>query len=207
MFAQIFIALIIVCGAAAMVGSAFLIKNRSGVQTESNSIIQWTIVMAIASWLGVAVAIWSVWQLRIDLREVVNATISVELDKEFDSSEMRQARRALATELLGGKRDLSETNVLDFFEKVAIYQRLNRIDVYTADSSFSYFVERYWIASQGFIENFRKQQNDNAFFEDFERLNTDILGREAKAKHRQISQVTPTQSEVERFLHEEAALP
>ncbi|BBJ00089.1 hypothetical protein FGKAn22_17810 [Ferrigenium kumadai] len=163
--------------------------------------------MAIASWFGVATAIWSVWQLRVDLREVVNATISLELDKEFDSSEMRRARRELATELLEGKRDLSETRVLDFFEKVATYQRLNRVDVYTVDSSFSYFVERYWIASQGFIAEFRQKQNDRTYFEDFERLNADMLGREAKTKHREISQVTPSQSEVKRFLREEAVLP
>lgn len=207
MSSSILIVLIIVGVVAAIVTAAFLINARGGVQSESGRVLQWTIVMAIASWFGVATAIWSVWQLRVDLREVVSATISLELDKEFDSSEMRRARRALATELLRGKGDLFETRVLDFFEKVGTYQRLDRVDTYTVDSSFSYFVERYWIASQGYVANFRKMQNDNTYFKDFERLNADMLDREAKEKHRQRFQVTPAQSEVERFLREEAVLP
>lgn len=207
MSAQILITLIIVGCAAAAAASIFLLKSPRSVQSETSSLVKWTIVIAVASWGGVAVATWSVWQLRADLREVVSATISFNLDKEFDSDEIRRARREMAKELLAGKANLAEMRVLDFFEKVATYQRLDRVDAYTVGSSFSYFVERYWIASKGFIANFRKSQNDDAFFADFERLNGDMLARDAEEKHRKISQVTPPPAEVQRFLREESTLP
>lgn len=206
--AQVLIALTIVSGVVAVLLVWFLqSSSRREVLSESERLVRWTIVMAVASWIGVATAIWSVWQLRIDLRELVNATISFELDREFDSSEMRRARRTLAKELLGNKQDLSETRPLDFFEKVATYERLGRVDAYTADSSFSYFVERYWPAVQGFVVRFRKAQGDDTYFQDFERLNAGMLERDAREKHRQASQVAPSLSEVQRFLKEEASLP
>ena len=87
-----------------------------------------------------------------------------------------------------------------------MYRRLGRIDTETVYSSFSYYVERYWPASQEYIREFRKKESDNDFYGDFEQLNTDLLANDAREKHRQVPEVTPTLAEIKEFLREEASL-
>lgn len=202
------IAMLIVLGGTAAITISFIYwLKRHGVAVSSSAVEPLTIVVAALTWVGVGVAAWGIVQLKDDLREVVQATISVELDKEFDSTEMRRARRMLADELLRGVAR-PETRVIDFFEKVSLYQGLHRIDDDTVYTSFSYYIERYWVASHAFIQEFRKEQKDNGFYDGFEQLNEKMLTMDVdiKEKHRKKSGVMPTPAEVERFLKEEARL-
>ena len=181
---------------------------------ESKSMVRWTFAMAVASWVAVGAAIWGVQAQREDARaqrqdarELLHAQIGAELDKQFDSTEMRKARKAFAKELLKHAGRLpNEDRVLSFFDKVGTYARLNRIDDETTYTAFSYYAERYWAAAKPGIDAFRKQENDPGYYGDFETLNSKMLQDDAEDRHRTVAEVTPSRREVDRFLREEADL-
>ena len=182
--------------------------------SESRSMVRLTFAMAVASWVAVGAAVWGVQAQREDAqaqrqdaRELLHAQIGAELDKQFDSTEMRKARKAFAKELLKHPGQLpNEDRVLSFFDKVGTYLRLGRIDDDTTYSSFSYYAERYWAAAKPSIGAIRKQENDPGYYGDFETLNGKMLKDDAEDRHRSITDVTPSRAKVDEFLKEEAVL-
>jgi hypothetical protein len=169
--------------------------------------VRWTIVIAMASWAGVCAAFLGMRAQRKDSKALLHAQISAELDKQFDSTEMRKARKVFALELLRQKIRLPrEDRVLGFFEKVGIYHRLQRIDDEATFSSFSYYVHRYWAAAKPGIDSFRKQENDPNYYSDFETLYYKMLQYDAKRGHCSVTDITLPQSKVDEFLKDEAAL-
>lgn len=163
--------------------------------------------LAIITIIIAGITFWGIWSQKEDARTLLSAQISVEMDKQFDSPEMRRARRSLAAELLLGKKELTETRLLDFFDKVAMYTHQDLIDQDIAYSSYSYWVERYWPAVKSNISEFRKQENESGYYEDFEELNGEMLADDAKDSGKSVDQVTPSKSEIHRFLVEEKTLP
>ena len=143
---------------------------------------------------------------REDAKALLSAQISVEMDKQFDSPEMRNARRRLAAELLS-KKEVTETRLLDFFDKVAMYTHQDLIDQDIVYSSYSYWLERYWPAIKTSIEEFRKLENDSGFYQDTEELYGEMLADDAKELGKSVDQVAPSKKEIRRFLEEEATLP
>lgn len=180
------------------------IRKRS---SESRTLVRWTIAMAIASWVLNGISFWSILAQRNDARELLQSQIGAELDKEFDSAEIRRARRSLASQLLRKKYDVSDYRVLDFLEKVGVYASQHRIDEGTVYESFSYYLERYWLASQGPIKEFRKAEHDDSYYAGLEDLYNSTLSYDAKRHKETQIQVTPSDSEVQSFLEDEAALP
>lgn len=141
---------------------------------------------------------------RNDARNLLAVQISVELDKQFDSLEMRQARRRIATQLLQHK-EVTETRLLDFLDKVGMYSHQGRIDQDTIYSSYSYWVERYWPALRDvYIKEFRKDQNDREYYKDFEELYEKMVASNVKDSGKAVKL---GKSEIDRFLKEEATLP
>lgn len=147
------------------------------------------------------------WQKEDNLEQRDNAKallgiqISNEIDKQFDSPEMRKARIRLAKQLLNNK-EVTEFRVLDFFDKLAMYTHQEVIDEGIADQSYSYWVLRYWPAIKTTIEEFRKQEKDPSFYTDVEELYGDMLDKATKD-----GVATPNKEEILRFLKEEATLP
>ena len=180
--------------------------RRRGRTSETRTLVRWTIAMAIASWVLNAISFWSILEQRNDARDLLQSQIAAELDKEFDSAEIRRARRSLASQLLHKNVDVSDYRVLDFFEKVGTYASQRRIDDNTVYESFSYYLERYWLASQGPIREFRKSERDETYYAGFEGLYNSTLSNDAKRHHRASTQVAPSDSEVKSFLEDEAAL-
>jgi hypothetical protein len=133
--------------------------------------------------------------------------IAVELDKQFDSAEMRRARRSLAAQLLAKNGEVSDYRVFDFFEKIAAYDAEDRIDDETVYDEFSYYTVRYWLASQDTIKSYRKEEGDDAYYRRFEELAGRILSHEAEAHKKKVADVTPSARQIESFLRDEAALP
>jgi hypothetical protein len=179
---------------------------RRARKSEATTLVRWTIAMAIASWVLNAISFWSILEQRSDARELLQSQIGAELDKEFDSAEIRRARRSLASQLLHKKDDVSDYRVLDFFEKVGAYASQRRIDEDTVYESFSYYLERYWLASQGPIREFRKAEHDGTYYTGFEDLYNSTLSYDAKRHHKARTQVAPSENEVKGFLEDEAAL-
>jgi hypothetical protein len=143
---------------------------------------------------------------RDDAKALLSVQISVEMDKQFDSPEMRNARRRLAAELLSNK-EVTETRLLDFFDKVAMYTHQDLIDQHIVYSSYSYWLERYWPAIKTSIKEFRKLENDSGFYQDTEELYGEMLADDAKELGKSVDQVAPSKSQIHRFLVEEATLP
>lgn len=138
---------------------------------------------------------------RDDAKTLLSVQISVEMDKQFDSTEMRQARRRLAAQLLN-KQEVTEARVIDFFDKLAMYTHQDLIDQDIVSQSYSYWLERYWPAIKISIEEFRKQENDAGFYQDVEELYVDMVADDTKEGLR-----VPSKNEIQRFLREEATLP
>ena len=136
-------------------------------------------------------------------RDNLKAQVGLELIDLFNRPEMRRARVAFATELLGG-HEVHETRVLRFFEALAFYWRQDQID---EDSLYSFFdpVTHYWVASRKQIQHWRKKGNDKDLYRDFEELNHILL---LDAEHRRPAKGTTvgSASGVKRFLEAEATL-
>jgi hypothetical protein len=181
---------------------------------NSKALVKWTywlaiatVLMAAASWVGVGITYHAIQAQHEDARQLLRTQIAVELDKEFDSAEMRRARRSLASQLLAKNGDVSEYRVFDFFEKVAAYWDDERIDDDTVYDAFSHYTVRYWLSSRDIVKTFRKTEGDDAYYAGFEDLADWMLKTEAEARHKKVAEVTPSASRIEGFLRDEAALP
>ena len=142
---------------------------------------------------------------RNDAKALLAVQISVELDKQFDSKEMRGARRRLAKELLAHK-DATEDRVMNFFDTLGMYTHKGWIDEDTVYSTYSYYVERYWAAQEQDIAKFRKAENDPGYFTDFEELDEEFLQRDANDARAMVNKIMPSEDEVHDFLEDEAQL-
>ena len=167
----------------------------------------WTIVWVLASWVAVGMTWYAVHAQTQNARKLLQTQIAVELDKQFDSADMRRARRVLAAQLLAKNGAVSDYRVFDFFEKIAAYDAEERIDDETVYGEFSYYTVRYWLASQDTIKNYRKEEADEAYYQRFEELSDRILRYEAQGHKRKVADVIPSASQIESFLRDEAALP
>lgn len=136
-----------------------------------------------------------------DAHLLMEVQISVELDKQFDSTEMRNSRRRLATQLLNHK-EVTEFRLLDFFEKAALFEDQKRLDQDTISNLYSYWIARYWPALKSTVKELREMENDPSYYKGFEELNDEMLADDAKD-----GLVAPPPKEILRFLREEASLP
>ena len=180
-------------------------RHHQGQDDPAARLVKWTIVLAVASWAAVGITGYSVKAQRDDARDLLQAQISVELDKEFDSAEMRRARRLLASELLA-KGAVSEYRIFDFFDKVSSYRHDQRVDGVTIYEALSYYVVRYWLASRDTVKAFRRDQGDESYYVGFEDLSGWMLSHEAGVRGKTVNDIAPSAREIDRFLHEEAAL-
>jgi hypothetical protein len=161
--------------------------------------------MAIASWALAFIALWGTWAQQRDARELLSVKIAIELDREFDSAEMHRARRTLASQLRK-KQAVTQTRVLDFFDKVGMYMHQKRVDQETVYSAFSYWVEHYWVASRDYVENFREEMKDEGYYRDFEQLYGEMLNHGAKDRHKSLERIIPSPKQIQDFLEDEANL-
>jgi hypothetical protein len=196
-----------------MTGSSAEHKSNSHHEDPGVRLVWWTIVLAIAtivlavaSWAAIGIAWYGVKAQSQDARELLQTQIAVELDKQFDSAEMRRVRRSLAAQLLAKNGNVSEYRIFDFFEKIAGYRDHERIDNETLYNTFSFYTVRYWLASQDMVKRHREEAGDNTYYAGFERLSNWMLSYEANARNKKVADITPSAIEVESFLRDEAAL-
>ena len=161
---------------------------------------------SLPTWLAVVAAFTAVAFQHHDSSELIRVQISLELIKLFESAEMRNARRVLATELQDEKvrSDISDTAVLDFFETLAMYSDQGHIDDDTIYINFSYCATRYWAASEEYVKTLRRRENDKGLYEGFEKLNARFIAHDARERRRPIRAVKLTDDQVRQFLRDEA---
>ena len=100
----------------------------------------------------------------------------LDLERRFDSEELKRARREFAQQLktyaITNHEAISET-VLNFFESVGIAYKEGYLNKKLADSSFSFHAVRYWEAAKAYIDQEQKRHGaDATLFEDFK----DVVG-------------------------------
>ena len=123
----------------------------------------------------VALAIATVW-LALEARQSSIRQIGVqtwlELERRFDSDDIRNARKGLAFSLASYKPenhdDVSE-EFLDILESISTVYNLGLLNKELAVSSFSYYAARWWIFAEPYIkEERRRQGDDQTLFAEFE---------------------------------------
>jgi len=162
-----------------------------------------TLAAVIGSWVMVGATIWSIWAQSKNAHKSLSVQIAFELDKQWDSSEMRRARQKLATLLLD-KKPVSDYRVLDLFEKVGLYANQRDVDEYKVYSAFSDLTEYYWIAGQSAIKVAREETRGRDYYVDFESLYKKVLARQAKETGKPEGAVSP--EDIRGFLTEEKTL-
>lgn len=182
------------------------VRDRDGSRRgESSAIVRWTIVIAVASWGLNGITFWGLHAQREDSRQLLSVQISSQLDEQFDSRGMRRSRKQLAA-LLRDHEDAPDYRVLDFFDKVAMYVRLGALDHNTAHEQFSYWIERYWVATRDQIRVFRTRENAPDYYQELEELYSEMRREDRQFGGRNQVQAEPSPAEIHLFLEEEAEL-
>jgi hypothetical protein len=121
------------------------------------------------------------------------------LDPQFDSKELRLARKKLAQELDPydpGKRAEIDDDVLNFFESVGALYNRNLLNKELAASSFSFWATRWWEVAKDYVADERRAEHDKDLYGDFE----------AFAKEMQKGEAHLSEADLKDFLADEKAL-
>ena len=124
----------------------------------------------------------------------------LELERRFDSKDMKRARKKLAEQLkvysTEKHADISEA-VFEFFEDVGTLYRQQCVNRKLADSAFSFYACRWWESAKAYVDHERRVHGeDKTLFEDFEYV----------AKAMRLPNEVIDQEEVQAFLKDEAAI-
>ena len=132
------------------------------------------LIMAIAT-AAMAVATFGlVCESRRASFRQIGVQTWLELEKRFDSTEMKRVRKKLAQQLKSyspNKHDKISETVLNFFESVGIAYKSGYLDKKLADSSFSFHACRWWEAVKPYVDQEQKRHGEDIkLFEDFKDL-------------------------------------
>jgi hypothetical protein len=141
--------------------------------------LQWTKILAVATLLLVAVTAWLVFETRRASTRQLGVETWLTLVARFHSKEMMRARKTLAIQLGSydpATHDELNEMTLDFFEDLGTAYKSGYLDKHMAESTFSYYVNYWWAASEKYVHNERLEGGvDLSSYSDFEDL--------AKAMH------------------------
>lgn len=150
----------------------------------------------------------STQELATDTRESSRLEIKVptwlELKKDFDSANFRQARRELAANLRNynrlpaanklGLRESIQERVMDFFEDLGTLYKEGLVHENLTQSAFGFYACRWWLVCHQFITDERNRRDDISLFEDFE-----FLASQLKHKNDKLDQ-----NDIHMFLNDES---
>jgi hypothetical protein len=173
--------------------------------------IDWSAMAAIT---GMATAIVAVLALILQSRQTQLTLMDDflwRLEERFNSQLMINKRQKAAAHLLNfldNPETLPDENydlnsVLDFFESLGYYTRRGVIDKDMAWNHFSYWIIPHWQVSKAYIYQQRKW--DPTVWHSFEKLAEELIHIDARRKHRSLTDVTPSESDIREFLEWEAA--
>lgn len=98
------------------------------------------------------------------------------------------------------KIDKVESEVLGFFEDLGIYLKRGVFDKNLLWDKYSYFIEYYWIMYEKHILEFRAQDDDSTWFDQFEYLNSQMKKFSEK---KNVKYGVRTKKEIETFIEGE----
>ena len=170
--------------------------------------------------VGVLVAALSFGATVQQSRLSLGADMVLKLDDSFKTPAMKSARARAAQKLAAGALTSDENVdvVLDFFEKVGLFERRGVIDAELAWHTFYYWIIHYYHLSKSYRDYAR--QGDDSLWEDIDRLYERVMTAQDKMRPSRASCLiackwkrmtstsnrVPTPDELARFVHEETAL-
>jgi len=109
----------------------------------------------------------------------------LQLENEWNSEEMLKYRQE-AKSMMSDKSQLPRLeNILEFFEKFALFKTRNALDIdFILRSVLGFYVARYFYYNRSNIETVRKRYDDPFLYEEFEKLYDDYVGYEIKISGR-----------------------
>ena len=108
------------------------------------------------SWRGIAKQNAQAKASREDFKLSLAADLSMKLDDRFNQEDFRQTRSHAAQALLSGQRLVDAEDVFDFFETVGLLVRTGAFTKELAYNFFFHWINLYWVAGQGHIQEKRK---------------------------------------------------
>jgi hypothetical protein len=175
--------------------------------TLDPDIATWTLLGTWVLVIGTILLMW--WQTRVS-RILNSANAVLALRERFDGTQLRQARRRLAEQLLNGHHDdVTNLEIGAFFELIATLTRNKVLDEELIWEAFGTWVAGYYHALRSpvdLIGRARTNLQDPLIFHEFEWLTERIaaLDRKKMGTHHQ-STATPQEDAVA-LLKREAAL-
>jgi hypothetical protein len=162
-------------------------------------------VAAWAAVAGVALALIVFWAGARRSRFQSGVEILLQFNDQFDSERIRNVRKTAAEAIkeirLSNGGDMKNTDdVLDFFETVSFLVRKKAIDRVFVWHSFYYWLHRYYLLCQSYIEATRKK--DNARWQDLCWLHP-RLNRIERSRGGQNNDVGVSKEDLDEFIEEE----
>jgi hypothetical protein len=157
-------------------------------------------IPAIAALVALILTLFQLKQFRF----AHGVDLIFDLDRQFQTPDLLNARRLSATALHNHESTEEIDNILDFFETVGILVRRNAVDAEIAWSYFSYWVLRYADLTKDHIEDRRKAELDETYWQEFDLLVNRLTKIEIKKRHlKSLPRFSPEQ--IDKFLAEEIA--
>lgn len=169
-------------------------------------------IAAISAVIGVMIAILELIKQSKDAHTSLGIQLLRDLDEQWGSEEMRQYRIALSKLCLKREKGaeipfldiLSHSDVPNFFDSIGLYLQRNILDLEFTWSGYSYYIIRYWEVLEKDINEYRKLENDNAPWEEFEYLYKQVM--KFDSRRLKIRQGKLARSEIQQFLTGESLL-
>jgi hypothetical protein len=126
-----------------------------------------TALATVLAALAAAAAVWVSWRgiakqnaqanaSREDFKLSLAADLSMKLDDRFNPEDFRKNRSHAAQALLSGQKLVDAEDVFDFFETVGLLVRTGALTKELAYTFFFHWINLYWVAGQGHIQEKRK---------------------------------------------------
>lgn len=174
----------------------------------------WTGLLALGTWGLVYYSRRTLSQQQAALREQqevartqLKVSLHMSMEDRFDGPTMLAARARLADQLLShaSTDDMDET-VLDFFESLAILDRLGFLLDDLTWNSFSFYAMCWWSALKDYVVETRKEDAAPDYYDEFERFADKLYDRDAREHKTTRAAIEPTADETRDFLEDEKRL-
>jgi hypothetical protein len=144
------------------------------------------------------------WQVR-RARFTQSIDLLLRFEANFFGPEKREQRSKAAAGMLRQPPDFQEAeDILDFFETVALFSRKRALDRYMVWHTFYYWIDRYYEAAKGHIEE--RRRSEPTVWQDIGPFVASLRKLQMKEAHlSSLAQAIPSLGELEDFLQEEKA--
>lgn len=158
-------------------------------------------------------------QLRVTqeiARTQLRVTIHMDMEERFDRPAMVRERARLAKLLMAGSRHLDggfggatrdeiTEAVPEFFESLAILDRLDYLAPDLTYNAFSFNAIYWWAALREWVTNERAAQGgDRTLYEEFQRFADNMLDADARKRQTTRNAIEPSPKQIRDFLEGEA---